>query len=615
MALWILSRPRTKPETTERQVAEILSRLPDTWLIRWGFLYSRHDADAGEYEGDFLVSGPSGHILVMEVKGARVRNFVLTGQWEAEDGGESPWVQLNEEWQWARARADSVRGKRALPFFHRALALPFVHFVEGDRFHGEMPEESLVGAEQLQRFTAWWDEVVARVKLHGTAAEARSVFMDAFGEGLKPRAIKAFIQETERIFERSSTDDFRLLRMLEHNRQLMVQGGAGSGKTLLALQQAQSYSAQGFRTLLLCYNLALAEYLRVQVAKLPHGGPLIEVLSWEELTGRLLGRAGFIHEPPAEYAKREEYYTLTVPGYILEILAGNQGEQPYDAMVVDEAQDHDTIFPNELNQPHLLGWWHIYVSLLKGGATAPVTVFYDPAQRPRFRKRDGFDADRLRVHLSDCAHLRLPSVHRYTRPVYEYLRGLAGTGADDLVAQMAQPEKALPEGPEVECEMVSDSTGTANAVARIARRWEKLGFCRLRDVVVLGPRRELANSGVATSANAGALAVAEYVAKMESNELRYLSINRAKGLDFLGVIVIDLPDPKALPEKKDLHELLFMGASRARQLLGVVHRAPAPQVPVQSGYRADDGPGVDLTHCRPEGDRAVPRLDLNSRNG
>jgi hypothetical protein len=329
----------------------VLNRLPDTWLIRWGFLYSRNSADLGEHEGDFIIQGPSGHVLVLEVKGSRARNFVLTGKWDGEQDGENPWVQLQEEWNWARSRAESVSGSRAVPFFQRALALPFVHFVPGDRFLADVPRSFVLGTQELHNFKEWWDLHVAKVPLHSSAAEAKSVFRDAFCEGLRPKAIKAFIKSTEGLFERSVSQDFKLLSLLSENRQLMIQGGAGTGKTSLAVCQAKEYAANGQKTLLLCYNLALADYLRREIGRAEIPAGMVDVLSWEELTVRLLRHADIEHEPPSEYSERVNYFGVMVPGLILEVLKENPPEPVYDALVVDEAQDHDTLFPIERKRP------------------------------------------------------------------------------------------------------------------------------------------------------------------------------------------------------------------------------------------------------------------------
>ena len=80
----------------------------------------------------------------------------------------------------------------------------------------------------------------------------------------------------------------RLLRRVE------VRGGAGSGKTVLALQEAKDLT-RGFgdgqrpeRVALLCYSTGLAEYLKRVVASWPRRHRPAFVGTYEEL-GRLWG--------------------------------------------------------------------------------------------------------------------------------------------------------------------------------------------------------------------------------------------------------------------------------------------------------------------------------------
>jgi hypothetical protein len=54
-------------------------------------------------------------------------------------------------------------------------------------------------------------------------------------------------------------------------------------------------------------------------------------------------------------------------------------------------------------------------------------------------------------------------------------------------------------------------------------------------------------------------------------ELSLLSINKAKGLDSLGVIMIDVQGIDKRSTAQDQMNY-FMGASRARQLLAILHR-------------------------------------------
>ena len=69
MARWIYQRPVDCCHPTELVVAKRLARLGDEWVIRWGFYYET------DREGDFIVLGPTGGVLVLEVKGGDLRKL------------------------------------------------------------------------------------------------------------------------------------------------------------------------------------------------------------------------------------------------------------------------------------------------------------------------------------------------------------------------------------------------------------------------------------------------------------------------------------------------------------------------------------------------------------
>ncbi len=87
MARWIYQRPIECCDPTELIVAKRLALLSDGWVIRWGFYY---DTDR---EGDFLILGPTGGVLVLEVKGGELRKLSTTGRWEGPDR-DHPMTQL-----------------------------------------------------------------------------------------------------------------------------------------------------------------------------------------------------------------------------------------------------------------------------------------------------------------------------------------------------------------------------------------------------------------------------------------------------------------------------------------------------------------------------------------
>src|ERR1700674_5600457 len=98
MARWIYQRPIECCDPTELIVAKRLALLSDDWVVRWGFYY---DSDR---EGDFLILGPTGGVLVLEVKGGDLR-------------------KLSAEWKAVLAQLQEIAEGKAVPFVAKALCL------------------------------------------------------------------------------------------------------------------------------------------------------------------------------------------------------------------------------------------------------------------------------------------------------------------------------------------------------------------------------------------------------------------------------------------------------------------------------------------------------------
>jgi hypothetical protein len=573
VAQWIYDRPPDKADVTEHLVAEKLSQLDERWLIRWGYYYSPDRGKEPEREGDFLVFAPSGEVLVLEVKAGHLRQFALTGNWEHEER-DNPWTQLLGEWGAVLTRMQNRSRSGDVPFVGKALCLPNCNFLDGDRFRGPVTRECLVGGTDLDDFPSWWNTYARQTRPRISPDEARKVFMDSWCTGLKPKQVKFFMRETDKIILRHIEHEYEILDMLFENQQILVEGGPGTGKTFLALEQAKRLASAdgGNRVLFLCYNLALADLLGEFVRRNPPESGEIVVNSWEALTTEILDEAGLAGTAPEDYEDRQTFFHEEIPGLILELIRDGRIRPVYDALVVDEGQDHDTRFPEALSAPDHPGWWGLYMQLVKSGSAGRMTVFYDTAQRPSFRNPEYFDpADLIRV-FSQPAHVQLLHTVRYTRPIFEFLSNLDGDGVQGLVASMHAPDY-LPEGPEVEIHKV-DSDATTECVEGIVARWVASGLCRPEEILVLGLRSDRVSSSLGNCVKLSAWPLVDYQLDSVRGTIPYLSIHKAKGLDRLAVILIDLaPFEDLVGDGADsFQEAYFMGASRARQLLAVVHR-------------------------------------------
>lgn len=543
-------------------MAKILAQLPDSWVIRWGYYYDK------DREGDFLILGPTGGVLVLEVKGGPLRHLAANGRWDG-PRRDHPLMQLGSECGAVVDRLTRLGEKRVAPYVTKALCLPDIQLGPGQPAYKGIDRQFIVTGPDLADFETTWQRLFGAHRAN-VPKPAVEVFMEAYGWEIKPKNIRHFVSETDEILLRHATAEFELLDMLHENRQVLVHGGPGTGKTWLAFEQAYRLAERppGQRVLLLCYNLALAHTLEQMAAKRhPRCGEIV-VRSWESLAREIYRQGGLKWKEPADYEARCQFFAEEVPSMMWRIVAEKRCMPGFDALVMDEAQDHDTQFTRGGDGADGIGWWEIYLKLLRAGLEAPISVFYDPGQRPLFRDPAGFDVERLRGRLRQAVHVRLLNALRYTRPVFRFLKGLRSDATASLVDELRH-RGYLPDGPDVEVHSAGAGR-TAEVVRDIVIRWISDGYCRADNILVLSPHSQQQKTGLAGADRVGAWPLASHENRAPG-QVSLLSVNKAKGLDSLGVILIDLRPFDALADDQERMDY-FMGASRARQLLAVVHR-------------------------------------------
>ena len=569
MALWIRNRPEEACDLEELKVADELSSLSDDWVIRWGFFY--RDNQGVNREGDFLVLGPHGGLMVIEVKGGTLDPYWGTGRWGTADG-DNPLIQLDAEWSFVVNEVRDHQGGRPSLFVAKAIALPGSVIDSELATYHDIPRKFILDKRELRDFSKAWDERFADPKIF-MDGRSREIFFDTFGKESSPKAIRHFVSETDRALMRHTECSFELLDQLQDNRQLLVQGGVGSGKTWLAFELARRWAeeANGKRVLFLTYNLALTDLVKELVAqgkkrKRPSRGEIV-VMSWEELAQLVFEEAGLPYEPPKNRDEALIFYEQTVPELMAEAVHSGTLKPVFDALIVDEGQDHDTELaqtPEGFEGP---GWWGVYLRFLHDGNRSQIGVFCDPAQRPGFRGGAGFDVETLRANLgTDPVMISLSRTVRYSAPIYRYLKSLNTPAVAPLSGALNAREQ-LPEGPEVEFVQCERETTLQN-VGKIVARWIDTGLCRAEQILLISSHGSRAKSALADVDQIGGVEVVDYLDRKPAC-ISMTSAQKSKGLDALAVVLIDFPPFEEISED-GYQTSYFIGASRARQLLAVV---------------------------------------------
>lgn len=564
MPRWIIYNSPEDCPTSEQKVAEFLQCLDDSFSIRWGFYYKDPYSSLSR-EGDFIIQGADGHILVMEAKGGRPAPNPSMGEWNTADG-ENPFLQLDKEWKGVMDRlinqADQLGAK--MPFVDRVLALPDVQLSKEQASYQGTDRDRVTAIGDLCDFSSWWTKRFAGRHLECSKDQARRIFEGVYAIGMPAGATRHVLDFADKVIEHHTRGHFEILDALAGNDQLIFSGGPGTGKSWLALEQASRWAVAGSKVLFLCYNLELESWLRAVCAK-KHPG--ITVRSYQSLGSELLG-----HPQAGKFSSRVEesrYYDSELPGALAAKVEEPGFERPYDALVVDEAQDHNTEPPidGHASSP---GWWTIYLGLLKKGGEAPVAIFHDQAQRLSLRA-GGFNPDSLRNALMQPVSVRVSYPLRYTRQLRGYFRTLEGEYSADLLRDMHHSRVILPEGPEPE--LVANVTEREEGMrcAEIVKRWIKDGLAKPHEIMVLYPSSSSVPSwleqgkvnGVSFQASAG---------NQPKEMIRAVSINKAKGLERRGVVVVGLPDWSEASQNEYKAKTFIQGVTRAQQLLAVITR-------------------------------------------
>jgi hypothetical protein len=149
--------------------------------------------------------------------------------------------------------------------------------------------------------------------------------------------------------------------------------------------------SDGQRVLFLTYNKALTAQLRRIVALRQIERGEVVVRGWEELFLELCALAGKPATAPAPGSPVEtirSFYEIELPRLVLEISrdpALRKTWPAFDALVVDEGQDHDTCWHGEIDSlpAESGGWWHIYQLLLRelAGNLPPASSTMPPSAR------------------------------------------------------------------------------------------------------------------------------------------------------------------------------------------------------------------------------------------
>ena len=352
----------------EQRVWEALrEQLPDEAALLYSVPMIERTAD---YEADLVIGWPGEGVAVIEVKGGQVSRS--GGRWYQSSGGQThprkkdPVVQA-QDCKHVLHRLLLERGSVAAAARSAHLvAFPFTDIGPGWSYAGCTRDMVLARGD----LPAAADRIRTAIGRHGTGHapltdDGLESLLDVL-EGQLPAqsSLLAWVEENEAYVDQLTRDQARVMRILRQQRRLKVIGGAGTGKTWLALEQARQLAAGGEQVALVCYSRGLARFLQRMTA----GWPAKQRPAYVGLF-HSLPLAWGADPPPDDTAEHSAYYEERLPAQMGELAAGLDQAEKFDAIVIDEAQDFGA------------AWWPPTLACLRDPENSGLFAFLDEAQR------------------------------------------------------------------------------------------------------------------------------------------------------------------------------------------------------------------------------------------
>ncbi len=500
------------------------------------FLKTTIEGNIIDGESDFIILIPNKGILFLEVKGGIVGYNAKEQQWLSLRRDENKKYKIKDPISQSKKAMFAIRDLlyEQYPEFKRAfLNLSYATcFPDTPRpldprpFGPDKPQNLFIFKDDMKNINENINKILDWHRGEKEFIELSEVFQKNFhkliiGNDLPvkiPLRKSIEIENEKMLFSNNQSFFINIIPSLNY---VALKGGAGTGKTLLAIELMRTM-ASNHKILFLCFNKPLARYIRYSFKGFEEKLYIHNIHQWVSNMKR-----GLDHPKNSLFELDQEIETV-----VSEI---NNEDKKYDVIIIDEAQD--------FNDEWMISIEHM---LRENGK---FYVFYDQQQSIFERKSQYFLKEKF-------SHLELEENFRNTKQIFELFKNFnKQTKYTSRGVSGSNPEFIAVKNYELQFKWIADKINHLKQHEGIeVREVGVLLYDGLKSTNIKNLSKIIPNI---TNLE---LSPAEYV---QPDQLMFETINRIKGLEVPILFFTNFVSPIEI-------EKLYVGLSRAKNRLFII---------------------------------------------
>ena len=368
----------------EVKLYKALRNLPERFAVFFqvGWVLRNKDQKASDGENDFLIFCPDYGYICIEAKGSNGIKFnAKKRKWFSYNRNKREWSPIKDPVKQAEdakhATLQKIKESQeyiaySKPYIEHGHAVFFPELSDISQVESPTLPRALIGYRESLKNPQIWLQIVTNYwnKNNKTPPNiVLPILEKTFARSFEVQPLISSnleLNKKERL--RLTNDQMMILNILKNRDRVAIRGGAGTGKTVIALEKAKRLADEGLKTLLICYNRPLADHLNLSCKDDAN----LQVMSFHFLCDSHCKKFNLANpgRNVLEEAKRtypgHNLFDVQMPAALA--LTADNPDLQFDAIVCDEGQDFREEF------------WLPIELLLKDIENSPFYVFFEENQ-------------------------------------------------------------------------------------------------------------------------------------------------------------------------------------------------------------------------------------------